>query len=320
MNLQELYGPAPTSDKSDFIRKARFLQSWYRVNVLNEKTYGNGPNENSPTKNGNMLVDGINSGANFLSPEIFNYAHFRVVHKKKGETIEPFRLFSNMLGSQPMCFNLFYPLKALFEQVNPSSATKILDACLPELKIATILSIEIEYFPYPKSEYLNDLTAFDAMILYKSQAGERNILAIETKYTETLGSNSSGDLTAQIQLVNESPYFNKKGKEHGRIGFGQLGRNFLLAEKYRIENRLDKCFAVVIAPDGNSSTDTEIEQFQSWMNPDYQNRLFTLSLNKMIHSIQINGPSATKNWAASFKQRYLDFEQCEEEYKKYRKS
>ena len=47
-------------------------------------------------------------GLNFLTPHIFEVAKRRLAIKKG--TIDPFRLFCNMLSSQPMCFNLFGPL------------------------------------------------------------------------------------------------------------------------------------------------------------------------------------------------------------------
>jgi hypothetical protein len=113
--LEVIYGPRCSSDYA-FTSRARFLQSWYRVNVLKQSDFGFGPEENSKTKYGNILVDGQKTGMNFLSREIFKYAQFRTQFLKSGETIKEYRLYNNMLSSQPMCFNLFYPLKKLFEQ------------------------------------------------------------------------------------------------------------------------------------------------------------------------------------------------------------
>jgi hypothetical protein len=313
--LKIKYGPRSKAD-SPFAAKARFLQSWYRAEVLEQNEYGFGPEANSKTRYGNILIDGQKNGLNFLSPDIFEYVKSRIQFLKNGETIKEYRIFNNMLSSQPMCFNLFYPLKALFER-DDKAATNILRNCFPELKIKQLLAVEIEYLPYPVHEYLDDRTAFDAMIVYKTDLNERNILAIETKYVEALGNNPSSKLSKQIELVKNSPLFSSLGKMEVEKGFGQLGRNFLLAEKFKIENRLDKAFAVTISPVGNGSSKAEIEQFHSMMNDDFKNRLFYHPLENVVNSIKETSPKSMKNWIESFNTRYLAFPKIENIYKDY---
>lgn len=315
-NLLKKYGPPSSSDIS-FAAKARFLQSWYRANVLKETNYGFGPEENSEVKYGNILVDGKNTGSNFLDPDIFKYAKCRTQFLKKGETIAEYRLFNNMLSSQPMCFNLFYKLKTLFEH-DDIKACKIFRNCFPSLQIEKILTVEIEYLPYPVSEYLNDRTAFDAMLIYTTKAGERNILAIETKYVEKLGTNPSSDLTKQTELVKGCVMFNELGKIQASNGYGQLGRNFLLAEKFRIENRLDKAFAVVISPAENTSSSKEISDFYSMMNQEFHNRLFYISLERIIEQVKDTSPKSLLPWIKDFERRYLGFAECDSLFKEYR--
>ena len=179
-SLTNIYGPKSSSDSS-FGARARFLQSWYRKSVLLQDNFGPGPDRESKTNYGNILVSGEITGSNFLNDDIFEYAKYRLRFLKSGETIKDYRLFNNMLSSQPMCFNLFFPLKRLFEH-DHGKAGQILRNCFPELKIENILAVEIEDLPYPPKEYLDDLTAFDAMVIYKNSSEEMNILAIETKY------------------------------------------------------------------------------------------------------------------------------------------
>lgn len=317
MSMELKYGPICSSDNI-ITAKSRFLQSWYRVNVLDQKDFGFGPEEFSKTKYGNILVNGQTTGMNFLSPEVFQYAQFRTRFLKNGETIKEYRLFNNMLSSQPMCFNLFYPLKKLFEK-DHKRACKVFRNCFPSLNINKILAVEIEYLPYPVTEYLNDRTAFDAMLLFISDSGERNILAIETKYVEKLGTNPSSDLSKQIDLVKNNTMFNEDGKKEVSKGFGQLGRNFLLAEKFKMENRLDKAYAVVISPEENTSSKTEITEFHKMMNVEYQDRLFYTSLENIVKSINKKTSQDIKIWIELFEKRYLGFDDCESIYKEYKK-
>ena len=319
-SLTDPYGPKCPSD-SPFVAKARFLQSWYRVNKLSQKDYGFGPEECSHSKYGNILVNGEHTGSNFLLPEIFEYARHRTKFLKNGETLKEYRLFNNMLSSQPMCFNLFYPLKSLFER-DAVKASNILRACFPALEIQLALSLDIEYLPYPISEYLNDRTAFDAMLIYKSATGERNILAIETKYVESLGLNPSSQAGRKLQeiLVNNCNMFNARGKKiNSEEGFGQLGRNFLLAEKFREQNRLDKAFAVVISPEENVSSIGEIKNFHSLMHPTFYHHLFATTLEEIVKQIRNSAPKSLTPWIDQFEKRYLGFDESYSLFKEYSK-
>ena len=317
-DLEIKFGPKSTGDKG-IAAKARFLQSWYRVNELKQKQFGFGPEENSKTKYGNILVDGNKTGLNFLLPEIFEYAKYRIMFLKNGETIKEYRLFNNMLSSQPMCFNLFYPIKALFEN-NDKAATKIVQACFPNLDVKQLLTVEIEYLPYPVNVYLDDKTAFDAMLIYQNSNNEKNILAIETKYIEKLGENPSSKLDKQIELVKNSNLFNDKGKSAALKGFGQLGRNFLLAEKFRIENKLDKAFAVTVSPLENDSSKSEINEFHEYLNPEFKHQLFYTSLEDIVESIKKTVPKNLHKWINDFEKRYLDFKSIENIFKEYQKA
>lgn len=314
--IEKVYGPKCSGD-NPFAARARFHQSWYRQDVLKEDDYGFGPDKNSPIRYGNILVNGEMSGRNFLSPEIFEYAKYRTRFLKSGETIKEYRLFNNMLSSQPMCFNLFFPLKRLFE-TNYKRGVKVISSCFPSLDISGIIGIDIEYLPYPVDGYLCDHTAFDAMILYLTGSGERNILAIETKYVEKLGVNSSSDLTKQIELVNSCEIFNSYGIEMAQKGFGQLGRNFLLAEKFRINNRLDKAFAVVISPEGNDSSHKEITEFRNLLNAGFKDRIFFQPLENTVESLKDYLPKSLYPWLTEFYRRYLDFAASDFLYKEHK--
>ncbi len=45
--------------------------------------------------------------------------------------------------------------------------------------------MKIEYAPSPASEYLADVTSFDAFIDYERDTGERAFIAVETKLTDS---------------------------------------------------------------------------------------------------------------------------------------
>ena len=77
-----IYGNQCGSDNA-FTRKARLLQSMYRVEIGEEE--GVGPTRASKRKYGNMISGGEVSGKNFLMKETFEYAKERVGNKREND-------------------------------------------------------------------------------------------------------------------------------------------------------------------------------------------------------------------------------------------
>ena len=63
-----------------------------------------------------MIANGENTGRNFVNNFTFEYAKQRIAGKKRNETIDEYRLFNNLLSSQPMAFNLFCPLIQMLKE------------------------------------------------------------------------------------------------------------------------------------------------------------------------------------------------------------
>jgi hypothetical protein len=113
-------------------------------------------------------------GLNFLDG-VAEYVDERIpqVRQAKG-TLDPDRLRRNMLSSQPMCFNLFGFLRHA-----PGSA-KLLSGLL-ERPVRAVSIMECEW----PGDYLDDKTAFDAFVVYETEAGAQAFYGIETKYTDS---------------------------------------------------------------------------------------------------------------------------------------
>jgi len=135
-----MIGPQYDGD-SPFAARMRFHQSWYRDRILGVP-HGSGPRPESATLYGNMLTQGDGDrGLNFLTPKIFGVARERM-SQVTGMT-EPFRLLCNMLSSQPMCFNLFAPLR-----LDTKLATNLIRAAPPTWlseTIKTVSEVRVEY-------------------------------------------------------------------------------------------------------------------------------------------------------------------------------
>ena len=210
------------SSGNAFTTKAALLQSLYRVNnqmLMGETTVTmqDGVDEKGKPKKkkvrkeyGHIVDGGESKNLNFYDEDIFAYAHNRVKNKLKEETIKPDRLFNNLLSSMPLTFNLFFPLMQLLKKDKQKAS--LLVACLfPNWNVATVDRIDIEFIPLPIIEYTNDKSAMDAVIFFTDKNGGQNIIAIEVKYTDSLGTNKATEIDEKYYAAKDSGYFTTEG-------------------------------------------------------------------------------------------------------------
>jgi hypothetical protein len=319
-NQTPYLGPQSPSDNS-FTAKARKLQSLWRVQ--NGLEIGIGPEKNSVDKNGqstyygNMINDGKVNGRNFYYPETFTYAKWRVDKKMKEETINDYRLFNNLMSSMPMAFNLFHPLMMLHVQ-NPIAVDKMMQNAFPDLPIYKIKEIGLEYIPTPIEQYTNDKSAMDAFITFYDKEGSEHIIAIETKYTDSLGTNSAsgkGVVEKQIQMLKDMNLLTEEGMqklESKQIHFSQLYRNFLLTEKYREVRRLINSYSIVMAPKEHPTTKNEITFLKE--NLLDEKKLTDYKLEDFVNTLKLYSPVENLDWLEWFEDRYLNFGKLDKKY------
>lgn len=295
-------GPQCTRDYF-FKRRMRIHQSWYRANVL-KLPYGTGPKPNDTSYYGNMLTcaDG-EAGRNFLTPEIFEVVQERIAQGTGA--VEKYRLLHNMLSSQPMCFNLFGPL------VRDHNLAKTLLQTLVIEKISEVTRVEIEWSPVPAADYLNDHTAFDAFIEYRSEDGQLFGLGIETKLTErfTQGVYDHPEYRHWMDLPT-SPWLPNSWNNAKAIGHNQLWRDHLLAVAMRFQPH--SLYAQVRLLLVHHSEDQEcvrnFSNYKSLLRAE-DNSLFSLSLDQIVERwSSVVTKKDQKQWLISFKNRYIDLD------------
>jgi len=301
--IQTRYGPIPRTEKP-LLRKARLLQGYYRQEELYQPM-GTGPTRTSKQLYCNMLAGGKGSGKNFLTPEIFEYAKFRCRDKRSVETIDEFRLFNNMLSSQPMCFNLFVPLRLAVRRGKPF-VDKVFRRVFPHLGIDRIINLEIEYIPVPVEEYINDKTAFDAFVEYRTSDGEKGCIGIETKYVDALGKNDPRDLDRKLDVAKGLGCFTREGINLIKTECPQIVRNFLLTEKYRMSHGYDHSNSIILGLKQDIESDTEIQKLKKILRPDFQSKITKISLEDFADTIREYIPSNDIEWIENFQKRYLD--------------
>ena len=317
--MKDILGEEYKGD-SKFVADCRKLQSIYRVEIGEEicpyidrngnvRYYGNN------ISNGEMPKK--NCWKNFLTDDAFNYAKYRVDNKQKRETIESDRLFNNLLSSQPMAFNLFCPLKQMLMEF-PEVATLAIKAALPDYPIHKVTKVDLEFIPVNYMELTGDKSAMDAIIEFVDTDGRGGFIAIETKYSENLGTNVAYDRDEKgnkiprvksIEAVKKLQCFKadvEKMIVEGKKGLTQIYRNFLLSEMYGF-NRL-KSYSIILAPKKHPSTDKEFNLLYNELREEYQHKIKRIYLEDFVNKIISVCPEVYKDVFERFYDRYLNFD------------
>ena len=300
---------------NNFTKRCRLLQSLYREEI--QEPMGVGPWKTSKTKQISMIANGENTGRNFVNSFTFDYAKHRVEGKKRNETIDEYRLFNNLLSSQPMAFNLFCPFMEMLKNGKKGLVTKIISSVFPELSIGEVTKVEPEFLHRDVENYLNDRTAMDAIIRYTDESMRPCFIAIETKYTDVLGTKSARDTDQQKSLIKQLGYFKADSEEgllKGEKPISQIYRNFLLSECYRIKEPAYDCISIVLSPKDHPTTEEEVKSLQDELLPEYKHKIQALSLEDFVdRTLKVCPPeeAATFIW---FKNRYLNFGKIKKNY------
>ena len=298
-------GPQAKSD-NQFTKKYRKLQSEYRANTL-KIPFGFGPNYNSETQYGNMLINGEETGDNFISESAFLFAKQKALDKQinKDLTLDEFRLFNNMLSSMPMCFNLFSDLRKLL-LTNQKEVTLAVKEMFKELSwIDKVTYIDVEFIPIPTSDYTDDKSAFDAMILVEDENGKKGLISIETKYTDLLGSNTSSKASLKNEIINDYKIFDSQLiNELEEKGYQQIHRNYLLTYMFAKKNKFKHFSNVIISPKEDSLSVKEIENLHSHL-LQKKDTIMKIPLEDIIDRGSYSTNKIISSAMNKFKQRYL---------------
>jgi len=242
-------------------------------------------------------------GLNFLTAHIFEIAKRRLAMKKG--TIDPFRLFCNMLSSQPMCFNLFGPL------VRDHDLAKNLLATLVPEKIWEVTRVEIEWAPQPATAYLNDHTAFDAFIEYRTEDGQLAGLGIETKLSEPFSQKvyDRPEYRRWMELP-DSPWRPDSWNKVQSVEYNQLWREHLLATALRFhpESTYYRTRLMLVYHPEDINCVRNFSYYTNLLRID-DDSIFSLSLDQIVARwLSVVKKEDHKKWLRTFKKRYIDLE------------
>ena len=171
------------TEVSEFKRRARWQQAWWREEQRLPIGEHLTPRATKPVLNGSRIryEDARRGGSNFLSPRIRAAVDDRLAHPQPHQTLDERRLWSDLLSSMPMCFNLFGELHGAPERL--AAAVDTLWPGHPGVPE----TLAFEWSPGRRQrDYLGNRSAFDAAILLDLPDGGHGVLGIETKYHEDI--------------------------------------------------------------------------------------------------------------------------------------
>ena len=269
-----------------FTEKCRKRQEIFRDEM--GEPMGVGPWRSSIVPRENMIANGEITGKNFVNQFAFEYAKKRVVYKQKNETIDEFRLFNNMLSSQPMAFNLFCPFIQMLEEGKTELVTAIFQKAFPQMGIKSVTEVGLEYLHTDVENYLNDKTAMDAIIRYIDIDDQHSFIAIETKYTDVLGTNTGSKKARYNEWIKRLGVFLPETEEallNGSKPVSQIYRNFLLTESYGVTEKAGRYYSVILSPAQHPTTEEEVASLRDELKSEFRYKVISITLEDFIEKV-----------------------------------
>lgn len=216
----------------------------------------------------------------------------------------------NMLRSEHMPYNIFYPFEKLRKN-NPELLCKLLGEIL-KCDVEKVNEIRVEYAGnVDKNKLLNDNTSFDAYIGFQS-CGESCGAGFELKYTEgsyPYGKSELENLNNESSLYWEtakaSNMFILSGENKKQLiskNLKQFWRNHLLGIKMVQNNMLKKFYSVHLFPEQNTYQQFYAENYLKTIEDSHKQYFTPFTYEDLIgvgEKVEIK-----EKWLAYFKNRY----------------
>ena len=248
------------------------------------------------------------AGWNFLTPGIAElaagYAGGRLAEPRA--KIDATRLHSDLLSSQPMCFNLFGELA-----LDLDAATRFGRRLWPG-RVDRVVNLRFEHSPGRWSPaFLDNGSAFDVFLVHTTPAGGKGFVAIEVKYHENMRDKLPAQLRPRYrQLARESGAFeDPEASSLWSRGVWQLWLDHLLAWSLRLHpgSAYDTGISMLLYPAGNAEVERVACAYSGHLAATQRPGAVPfqrLTLEACVDDLQ-NVVDA--DWVSGFRSRYLDF-------------
>jgi hypothetical protein len=287
-------------DINDFQRKARLLQSIWRT----EQGYPIGFQGDRQLGSRLAMPWAKDTLANYLTDNIRSIVRNEIENegpRYKKLYGQP-RIYSDLLSSQPLCFNLFAELKYDF-----GLATKVFNT-LTTGRVNVVTGIEFEYSPGRRDQrYTGDRTAFDVYVTYETSSVKRGFIGIEVKYHENMKEPALQHYSRYDEIARTMSCFKDDAvNQLKQKPLQQVWRDHLLAGSILILDDFDEGSFAFIYPKDNKNCRSLISEYQDCLCRSDTFKEWTLEL--VADAIKKN---TEDGWIDMFTDRYLNFSKLE---------
>ncbi|MCL2682745.1 MAG: hypothetical protein FWE63_04570 [Bacteroidales bacterium] len=303
--FQERYGIIPASDKNTHLIKSRMLQGIYR----NQK---NGRVPCNTVFEDDRLI-------NFMGNERLMKDVDKELKEilERGRLTEEERLFTNLLSSQPLAFNIFLPLK----WHNFSVGTAVFKELFPFLNIKHLVDIKMEYVRGDEKgkngRTTIDRSCFDVFVEYENNNNEIGGIGIEVKYTEPFSQSDYWNRTdykktRYIEAIEEySKQFRKEcEEEYLRPKYNQLFRNQLIVELVKKKTAIKNCILTIVHSEKDEKCIDIVAKFQKLIK--LKDSCVSVSIEQIVQSAKdFSDCPETKSLYEKIYDRYCNYRKVE---------
>lgn len=306
MNLDDLaerYMTSVSSDRSDFRKRARLLQSLWR----HDRGYRAGTrSDKSPVELGSRLAmpcakDDL---LNYLTPRIREVIKSEVLDRdaSRGKLYARPRIFNDLLSSQPLAFNLFAELK-----LDLPLCSQLIGA-LTAGAFTSARRLEFEYSPGRSNKtYTGDRSAFDVYIECRDRNGDPAFLGIEVKYHEDLKNPPAATTERLEEIAMQMGCFEMDQLERLKVRpLQQIWRDHLLAGSILLQRHFRSGAFVFLYPALNADCRDAIASYRSFLSSERS--LLVWTLEDVVNQLKECGDF---DWVALFEERYLAFDRID---------
>lgn len=289
---------------------ARLLQALWRTEqgiAIGTHT----PDDGKSRKLGSRISDSAGAaGRNFMTPEIARLAWREHAYREPGAMIDEERLWTNLLSSHPLTFNLLGPLR-----LDLTVATMVLRAICPDLAEAEVQSVAFEHSPGRRNPQLTgDRTAFDAIMTYVSGTGEIGFVALELKYSESAWEQQKVLRARYDELMPATGLFLVPAAvELRKPPLQQFMREHVLAQASIMRGDYSEGRFIVVAPSLNLPVQDACRRYAAQLAEPAEGRagFGVVSLEAFIDALREHGDA---DYANALFRRYCDWSLVDDEF------
>ena len=226
-------------------------------------------------------------------------------------------LLNNALRSEHIPYNLFFPM---MKGQNKEATRAFFNELLGTDAIAEVLEVRIEFAPQPKSDYLNDGTAFDAFVLYRHKDGSKGAIGIEVKYTEReykIGETEYKNTHDEQGNVRLSPHYAQATVNSGYYipncearlvsdNLRQIWRNHILGASMVLHGDISHFASMTVFPNANPHFHSAAAEYREVLTDKGKSSFFTFTYEKLFETLAHHFcTEEQKKWFIYLHNRYL---------------